>query len=360
MRFQPALLAPNKQTTRVVQVVKNFAKTPGVCHIGLGVTALNNAKTMRRIGWHVEAWPAQNAGEVRQKLKAAHVANGTDGHPVTHVLISAPSWINAQELQALSIEWPDVEFVQQNHSGAAFLGIDAAAVKNIRASLDLSLSCHNVRVASNCARVATSLSRTFGAEVLFVPNLYDVSAFMNPYPMHREIGGTLRIGSFGASRPYKNQFVAATAAVEMARQLGLNLELYVNSGRGEGNGSMIRAREELFDGLRGCKLIEVPWEPWPRFRKTCGSMHLLLQPSFSETFNVVTADGIAEGVASVTSAAIEWSPRYWQAETDDPNSLVQVGLSLLNNKYAVEDGRAALTKYVQDGIREWERWLLRS
>ena len=50
-------------------------------------------------------------------------------------------------------------------------------------------------------------------------------------------------------------------------------------------------------------------------------MHVLLQPSFTESFNVVTADGIAEGVPSVVSDAIDWVPRRWMAKADDPRDV---------------------------------------
>jgi hypothetical protein len=34
-------------------------------------------------------------------------------------------------------------------------------------------------------------------------------------------------------------------------------------------------------------------------------VHLLLQPSFTQSFNVVTADGVHQGVPSVVSDAID-------------------------------------------------------
>ena len=61
------------------------------------------------------------------------------------------------------------------------------------------------------------------------------------------------------------------------------------------------------------KLVENGWQSWPKFRQSVAHMHLLLQPSYTESFNMVTADGVAEGVPSVVSHAIDWAPEHWKA-----------------------------------------------
>ena len=80
--------------------------------------------------------------------------------------------------------------------------------------------------------------------------------------------------------------------------------------------------------------------PWAKFRQLVGSMHLLLQPSFTESFNVVTADGVHQGVPSVVSDAIDWAPARWQANPDDAEDLVRVAQYLLKTPQAVDDGQA--------------------
>lgn len=196
-----------------------------------------------------------------------------------------------------------------------------------------------------------------GFDCLLLPNLYDTETFINPIPP-RKLGGTLRIGSFGAGRPWKNQLVAAESAVQLARSLGVKLELWVNSKRPDGGERMIESRMELFDDLPGCKLIDVPWARWPRFRDITATMHLLFQPSFDETFNVVTADGIAEGVPSVTDSSIEWTPKSWWCQPEDPSSLVNVAQHLLSDHNAVYPARVQLQQYVNLGIGRWLDYLL--
>jgi hypothetical protein len=347
---------PRQESIRVVQAVKNFAAIKGVSHIGLGVTALNNMRVLRANGIRCEVWSIQTATELQAQL--AHGRRQwehTGDVPISHLVVSAP-WITPEQFRWFCGTYPNIEFVLENHSGCAFLSIDRRGVRNIRACIDLQCATPNRKVAANNTRVCDWLSNSFGFQALYLPNLYDTSVFA-PYAK-KPIGDTLRLGSFGATRALKNQFVAAQAAVQLGRQLGVKVELHVNAGRTDGGERTVESRRELFDGLPGCSLHEVAWQPWPRFRQTCGQMHLLMQPSFSETFNVVTADGIATGVTSVTNECIEWTPRRWWASPDDPNDLVKVAMYLLSDPTAVEDGRRALKNYVDAGVRRWANYLL--
>jgi hypothetical protein len=82
-------------------------------------------------------------------------------------------------------------------------------------------------------------------------------------------------------------------------------------------------------------------------------MHLLLQPSYTESFNVVTADGAAEGVPSVVSHAIEWAPSNWKAQVDDARDIARVGVKLLRSRWAAPRGFAALKSHNQRAMRQW-------
>jgi hypothetical protein len=341
-------------TIRVILAVRNFSKIPGVCHIGLGVTALNTQKVLRRHGVHAESWATQTVQELRDKLSKS----SRFPRPVTHVIISSPAWVQPPEFEQLLVDFPEIEFVQLSHSGLGYLSIDKFGIRNIRAAIALEHQHCNMRVAGNNPRFQKWVTRTFGLNCLLLPNLYDTHSFVDRIPKHT-IGGTIRVGSFGAGRPWKNQLTAAEGAVELAHRLGVNLELYVNSKRPDGGERMIESRKELFDDLEGAKIVDVPWQPWPRFRKTVRNMHLVLQPSYDETFNVVTADGIAEGTPVVTAPSIEWSPQSWWCEPSDPSSIAKVGIRLMFDPHAIQDGREHLRRYVRNGVRLWLDYLLR-
>ena len=352
---RPHHVNPALPSIRVILAIKNFAKVQGVCHIGLGVTALNTMRVLRRQGVQCEAWSAQTAKELYGLISRDERSNPS--RPVTHVVISAPSWVQPVSFADFSQRWPNIEFVQLNHSGTAYLSIDKYGIKNIREVLALSHALHNVRVAGNNQRFTRWAADSFGAAVLYLPNLYDTTTFVNPV-VQRKDHDPLRIGSFGAGRPWKNLLTAAELAVQMARRMNVALELYVNTMRPDGGQRQIESRSELFDNLAHAKLIEVPWALWPQFRKVVSTMDLLVSPSFDETFCVIAADGIAEGVPSTATPAMEWLPQAWHCNPWDPSSVTSVGMGLLHNRVgAIHDARAALENFVSSGVNSWISYL---
>jgi hypothetical protein len=163
----------------------------------------------------------------------------------------------------------------------------------------------------------------------------------------------LRIGAFGATRVLKNLLTSAGAALEIANARRADLEFWISSGRSEGAGSVVEAVRQMLNSLPSVKLVENGWQTWPQFRQTVRHMHLLLQPSYTESFNVVTADGVAEGVPSVVSEAIDWAPRSWKAPVDDANAMALVGLRLLASRWARRQGLAALKTHNRRALEAW-------
>ena len=186
----------------------------------------------------------------------------------------------------------------------------------------------NFHVAGNSRRFVDWASVTFGTPFTYLPNLYFLEGPPDHYrpPFH---GGLLRVGAFGATRPLKNLMSAAGAALTISRFFGGDLELWINSGRDEGAGCIVRAIEEMFRITRHAHLVRAGWASWHDHRKTVARMNLLINCSYTESFNMVTADGIAEGIPSVVSDAICWAPAYRRAPVDDVLEITRVGRHLL-------------------------------
>lgn len=323
----------------VVLAYKNFAANRNISHIGLGVAAINTAKVLRRAGIKAEVWPILSAADLRKKLTVT---------PAEHVIVSAP-WIPSVELQALANDFTDTDFAVNCHSNVGFLQADRNGVKLMREVMELELGTHNIRLAGNSRRFCQWVQSAFGTGCTYLPNLYWLNT--EPVPRKPFESGTLRIGIFGATRPLKNLMSAAGAALEIAHYLRVPLELWLSAGRAEGGGeTILGAVREMLNGLPGVDLKMNGWQSWPSFRKTIAHMHLLLQPSYTESFNMVTADGVAEGVSSVVSDAIDWAPRDWRANVDDVLDIARVGRRLLCDPRAVQDGWKALECYVADGL----------
>jgi glycosyltransferase involved in cell wall biosynthesis len=353
---RPHHVAPTIASVRAILVSELMgAPLPGGSDAGLAVTVNADARTLRGSGVHAEAWKVKDGDDLISKLDADKWSSAS--RPVTHVVINNPRFIQPHKYAELAGKHPDTEFVQLNHSGLAYLSIDDKGIQSIRQVANLETALHNVKVAGNNKRFCQWVSSSFGNPCLYLPNLYDIASYRNPV-VPRKNYDPLRIGSFGAGRPWKNQLVAAEAALTIARRLGVQLELYVNTGHWDSVGKHTEARVEMFADLPNAKIVEVPWNAWAKFRRTVSAMDLLLSPSFDETFCVVVADGIAEGVPSVVTGAVEWAPRTWWSDPWDQASVAHVGMALLHDRIgAVHDGRQALTDYVETGTQRWISYL---
>ena len=353
---RPHHVNPSLDSARVVLATKNWSNIPGVCSVGLSVTAANTMRVLRRQGLHIESWQLKDVPELYIRLEKA----AFDPRPITHVITSAPSFLQPLHFIELGSRYPNIEFVQQNHTGTAYLSIDKFGIHNIKAVIDLEKDLHNVRVSFNNPRGTQWAKTSFGGGNLLLPNLYDTTTFVTPSPARHD-PDPIRVGSFGASRPWKNMLSAAEGAVELARQLGVGLDFFVNEGRDEnqwGGKRMIESRRELFEDMPNMRIVGVPWRPWPAFRKIVRTMDLLISPSFDETFCVVVADGIAEGVPAVVTGAMEWTPTHWWCKPYDPTDIMNVGMNLLHNKHSIHEAREGLSKYVQHGVKLWLDFIL--
>lgn len=337
-----------QKQTRLVLAYKNFAANRNISHIGLGVSALNTAKVLRRAGIIATVVPILSAADLHTQLEQ---------NPSSHVIVSAP-WIPTNELQKLIIQHSETEFYINCHSNVGFLQADRNGVKLIREAMELELASHNLHLAGNSRRFCDWIQSAFARPCSHLPNLYWLDELsghaIHPQPIGHS--GPLRVGVFGATRALKNLMTATAAAVQIARNLRLALELWLSAGRAEGGGqTVLDALREMIVGLPNVTLKLNGWQTWPQFRQTVGHMHLLLQPSYTESFNMVTADGVAEGVASVVSEAIEWAPDHWKADVDDAADVARVGRQLLHDPHATNEGLVALKAHVAAGLREYQR-----
>jgi hypothetical protein len=327
----------------------NYGGWSQVSHTGLGVSALNTAKVLRANGTNTVVRPVRDLQDLEAKIAIEQP---------THVVINA-LWLRSQELAALVHRRSEISFVVLVHSNMAFLQVEPKGIQLLRDAVDLEQSSvGNFAVAANSKSGARGMQDAWECPATYLPNMYfldDTVRQQRP----KWSGGTLRIGAFGALRPLKNPTGSAFAALAIASNLGTDLEFHINVGRNDGGWAdkLVRSVDAIFADLPNARVVKAPWAPWAGFRRSVRHMHLLLQPSFTESFNVVTADGVAEGVPSVVSDCIEWAPDHWKCSPDDTNSIGRVGRALLSDSHTGTDGVAALTDHNDDGVRQWNKWL---
>ena len=352
---RPHHLAPAKESLRILFAYKNFAVQRGISHIGLGVSHMHTANTLRRNGIWTRAIPIVSAADLRQQIDRQQFRAASLGEVgLSHVVLAA-LWLTPAEIHRLVFDFPDVDFVVTSHSNCGFLAAEPTAVGYFRSLVGLQLATPNFHVVGNCRRFATWASHAFGHRILCLPNLYNSETFKMPR-RHAWKTGVLKIGCFGALRSLKNSFTAAAATLELAERLGAHVEFHVNRGRGDER--ILRPIAALFGDAQRVQLVPHDWQAWPDFRATVSRMDLMLQPSYTESFNLVTADGVAEGVPSVVSDAIDWCPKRWIACADCAHEIATTAIALLNDPSAPHDGQQALRDYVTRGLKDWHDFLL--
>lgn len=357
MRHRPHHIEPSIDRVRLILIYRDFTNR-GFCHSGLGVSCACTAKALRRFGIWTDVWAAGGVDNIRQRLnEVQRQAEQRSEIPVTHVVISA-LWLETEQLAQLANEFPEIVWTVNCHSNVGFLAADTGAIRMMREAAELQHLMFNVRVAGNCERLTIWATKAWNTEFSWLPNVYDLSEAGPPHRVPWRRDTALRVGMFGAARTLKNGITGAAAMVYLASKLRVPIELNVSSGRNEGGS--LKPIEEVTRNVPNLTLKENGWLTWPAFKTSIRHMHLHLQPSYTESFNVTVADAISAGVPSVVGPAVHWVPNHWKADVDDPSDVARVAEMLLLDIDAAEDGRTALEKYIEDALQAWEKFLCRS
>jgi len=343
---------PDKHLAHVVIVYRDVQKMGPFSHRALGVNAMHTCKVLRKNGIQCDplgVWPAKS---LLKEIKLFPTC--------THCVIEAP-WIAVDIMAQLLIENPQIHWIVRTHSQIGFLQVEPGAVSILRELMHMQDVELNLTLATNSDRLSNILENVYQGRAVHLPNLYDLerpSTKLSEAHDHRK----LVIGSFGALRLLKNHTTSAAAALIIGKRRRCDLEFWINVGREETNGAkdVLPTIRNMFKGLPWAHLVESPWESWASFRRTIAHMDLLMQVSFTETFNITAADAVSEGVPVVGGEAIEWLPDEWKASPDDAHNVARIGMALLSDPGAAGDGLKALQRHQKNAVELWLGYLDRN
>jgi hypothetical protein len=249
-------------------------------------------------------------------------------HKPAYVIIEA-LWVVPEKFDVLIPLHPSVTWIVRLHSNAPFLAQEGTAFGWIRGYLQ-----RGVKVAANHRRLFKELlhvnPEAFEHDVWLLPNYYPVKHEQPLFSrkvcdFKRDKERVLNIGCFGAIRPMKNQVIQAIAAIKYANKRNRVLRFHINASRIEQKGEpVLKNLQSLFKGSKH-ELVEHPWLRHLEFRALIAEMDALMQVSFSETFNIVAADAVSQGVPVVTSDSIDWISPSFHTDPCDSNA-IQKGL----------------------------------
>lgn len=339
---------------RILFYYRSFAAFPGVSHVGLGISSTNNMKVLRQNGIEAMVEGLKSDAEVRVAL------DRTPG--ITHVVSAAP-WLKTSTLAYAADQFVDVAWAVTCHSNWAFLQTEPAAIRLIREEMDLEQFKHNFHVAGNSKRYCDSAIGAYGMPVTYLPNMYYLDDTAERVQRRwSDNGGTVRVCMFGAPRKQKNMATGMIGILNAQRILGVNMEVWVNSGRNDGGEAtnILNALRAMTDGVPRVTLKYLPWMAWPEFRRFARSCDAGVQCSNSETYNIVTADLASGGIPSVVSNAVTWAPDEWQADPDDGVAVGKALVNVLRDPDAGRRGLEALAAHNSDSLAAWTRYLTRN
>jgi hypothetical protein len=248
-------------------------------------------------------------------------------HKPTHVIIEA-LWVVPSKFTVLCSLHPKVKWIVRLHSEIPFLANEGMAMDWLGDYSDFK----NLVIAGNSPKAVDDIRAYISTKkritkkevkdrVIYLPNFYPQDLKKKDFNKDKHI---IDIACFGAIRPLKNHVVQALAAIKFAESIGKRLRFHINGDRVEQKGGpILHNLEGMFMQLSsaGHELINHEWAPREEFLKTCGKMDIGMQVSFSETFNIVGADIVSQGVPLVASSEIPWANRIFCGKPEDINTI---------------------------------------
>jgi len=283
----------------------------------------------------------------------------------THVVIEA-LWVVPSKFEILHDLNPDVRWVVRTHSEIPFLAGEGIAIDwcckcvempNVAVAANSAAAVRDMRLVVQAAHPTWS-SEEIKSKVLDLPNFYPFHLRL-PH-VKEESDEFLDVACFGAIRPLKNQLLQAVAATEYAGFIGKTLRFHINGTRCEQGGDNVQRNLRALFSNTDHQLVEHAWLNHKDFLQTLAEMDMGMQCSYSETFNIVTADMVVSGLPVVVSTAIPWVNLWCRA---NPNSSEDIFHTLVraNNPWISPVLQClnfwGLRRYCTDSRRKWLTYL---
>jgi len=291
---------------------------------------------------------------VDSKIEIVVDGNSIDRVVTQHkpnIAIIEALWVTPEKLKELTKLHPNITWVIRNHSEIPFLANEGIATDWVYQYAQIP----GVFVSSNTVRSCENISVFTKQRTVYLPNYYihkKVDKFELP-TVHNDV---INIGCFGAIRPLKNQMMQAVAAIDYAERSGEVLHFHINSTRLEQWGAQVyKNLKNLFANNGYHELIEHEWKDHNTFCSLIKSMDVVLAASYTETFCIVAADAVSQGVPVVSSEDIFWLNSL-KCNPNDRKSIVRAIIKsqgILKPLYLMKQ-RNSLEKYLGDS---WQQWI---
>ena len=249
------------------------------------------------------------------------------------VVIIEALWVTGEKMKEL-IEikrYKDIKWIVRIHSDIGFLSAETLALKYINDYI--SLKKNNLFLSCNYYEFNKHLSNVLCYEFIYLPNIID----LNFHNKQKESEcDHIDIGCFGSLRILKNQCYQAICSMEASNKIGKKLKFHisvdVNLDKSEIKNPVLKNLEELFKDSHH-ELVKHYWMEQEEFHHLIKKMDLGLQLSYTESFNIVSADFVNKGVPIIVSKSIRWMPWFLKTSTVDYNKTIRKIIRIYKWRY---------------------------
>lgn len=273
------------------------------------------------------------------------------------VVVIEALWVMPAKLNEL-IELPryaNIQWVVRIHSDIGFLSAETLASTMVDGYIELNKS--NLYISTNSKEFNRYYSAALDYDFYFLPNI--ITTEKNK-PPRKPYSQRIDIACFGALRILKNQCFQALCAMSAADQLNKKLYFHITTTSAENTvnvkpNPVLTNLETMFKNSEH-ELVIHHWMSHEDFEQLISTMDLGLQLSFTESFNIVTADFVNMGVPILVSDAVYWMPWFYKTSTTDYRKVVRKikqFYRLRNCNLLRIPPRRALRKYNRNAERAW-------
>ena len=303
---------------------------------------------------------SQVAAYLTEKLNVCQISTVVDANGIDKVLhefrpdivILEALWVTADKLDELMHmhKYMHIHWVVRVHSDMGYLSTEGSGIKTLNDYIDLDFN--RLTISLNNEHFTKALSQALGFRFAYLPN---VITYHEPFEDYTREKSRINIGCFGALRLLKNQPFQALCAIEAANRMDKKLMFHITPNTPADKDTVLENLKEIFKNTQH-ELVMHSWMDTPKFHKLISKMDLGLQLSYTESFNIVTADFVSKNKLILVSHAIDWMPEILQTSTTNYEEVIKKiiylyvhrndeGLKKLTQRHLFEYNKAAKLRW---------------
>ncbi len=276
-------------------------------------------------------------------------------HKPNYVIIDG-LWVVPEKFEELAPLYPHIKWVIRIHSEISFIAQEGIFTDWVYKYLKIK----NVVLTFNSLKIFNimkKITHPYSNKIEYLPNLYTLAK--NNMKIKKNIDKSiLKIGVFGAARVLKNQLAQAVAALDFAEELDKPLELFININTKDPNGlpiylNIIHLIKNHYSGRHTVNLVE--WTNHETFLEIMREIDIVMQVSFTETFNLVCCDSLNMNTPIIGVSEIPWMHSISHADPVGHQSMLKaLRRAYRHSRWNVWLNSFNLRRYNKKSVKVWE------